>query len=326
VHRRRFAAVLLCCLDLAGCVAAPPTPGRGVAAIRAAPGCDTAPFTRVPLEPVSGVWSVPVDINGRRVRLILDTGAERTLLTEQAVAALGMARDPQHQTRTFGIGGLSTTADAWVSSFAIGGAYVPVSSVTVGQFTLPNGADAKLDGLLGADILSTFDVDLDLRAGAGVMTLYRARRCPQAGPPWPMAYLSMGAVDLSRDRLLVPIVLDGAAGMATLDTGAQHSAVSDRLAARAGAPPAVTARDPSITAHGASADKLSVPVHRFRLLQIGPTSVTNPLLPVVPIPEGLGDGLAGADFLAGRRVWLSYGSLQVFVTPLGPTPAVVASH
>jgi hypothetical protein len=163
--------VRVCCIvallpALAGCTAAPagpglrdPTIGMGVEQ-----GCDIVRVASVGLEAGRGVWVVPVEIGGTRVRLILDTGAERTLLTEAAVARLGMVRDPHHETRTFAIGGLSTGADALVTSFAVGGAYLPVPSVTVGQFALPERVGPPLDGLLGADVLSAFDVDIDTQA------------------------------------------------------------------------------------------------------------------------------------------------------------------
>jgi predicted aspartyl protease len=322
MDRRLPLAGLLCCAGLAACAPAMPGPEFATPTIAEAPAtdCGLARVASVGLAPARGVWTVPVEINGSRLRLILDTGAERTLLTEDAVARIGMLRDPRRQTRTFGIGGLSTAADAQVSSFAIGGAYLPVPSVTVGQFALPTGTGAPLDGLLGADVLSAFDVDLDIRDAR--LTLYRARDCPDAGPPWQEPYLSLGAIGRARDRLLVPIMLDAAAGTATLDTGAQHTVVSERLAERAGATPADMAHDAQITAHGASAEALAVRLHRFRLLRIGPSSIADPVLPVLPMPEGLGDGLVGDDFLAGRRIWLSYASLRVFITPSGAPSAV----
>lgn len=328
-------ALVLLCAALAGCAdarfgKAPAGAGGGAETISEAPaqGCTVDRVAAARLEAIRGVWSVPVEINGNKLRLILDTGAERTLLTEAAVARMGMPRDPQHETRTFAIGGLSTTPDAKVTSFALGGAYLPVSSVTVAAFAMPVRAGVALDGLLGADILSAFDVDLDTRSGT--LALYRARDCPRAGPPWPEPYESIGTVERQRDRLLVPIALDGTAGIATLDTGAQHTAVSTNLAARAGVSGADIAQDPSIIAHGASADQFTVHVHRFRKLRIGPTGVDDPELPVVPMPEGLGDGLAGADFMAGRRLWLSYSSQTVFITrlyaapPVADVPAVIA--
>jgi hypothetical protein len=48
------------------------------------------------------------------------------------------------------------------------------------------------------------------------------------------------------------------------------------------------------------------------------------VLPVVPMSSGMGDALLGADFLQGRRVWMSFSTQRVFVTPLerGPWIAV----
>jgi predicted aspartyl protease len=312
--RRLPYALLLACLVLAACATGPSASGFPRPTIAEAPaqGCNLVRVATVPIAQERGLWVVPVEINAGRLRLILDTGAERTLLTESAVARIGMPRDPHHATRTFAIGGLSTAPDAEVTSFAIGGAYLPVPSVTVGPFALAGGAGAPLDGLLGADVLSAFDVDIDARDGR--LTLYRARDCPDAGPPWPEPFLSLGTIERQRDRLLVPIMLDGEAGAATMDTGAQHTVVSEHLAERAGATPADMAHDRRITAHGASAEPLSVHVHPFRLLRIGPWSIENPVLPVLPIPQALGDGLVGDDFLTGRRLWLSYASLRVFMT------------
>ncbi len=272
---------------------------------------------------IHGVWTLPVAINGTPLRLILDTGAERTMLTEAAVTRLAMARDKQHQTRTFAFGGVSATQDALVTSFAIGGAYLPVPSVTVGNFALPAmaGPDGAVpvDGLLGADVLSAFDVDLDARSGR--LTLYRARNCPDAGPPWTEPAVSLGEATLSRDRLLVPMALDGVGGIATLDTGAQRSVVSDRLAAAVGVTQAALDRDPVIAAHGAAAEPLPVHLHQFHTLHIGPIAIADPLVPVVPMPEGLGDGLAGDDFIAGRRLFLGYRSRRVFITPVAKLAA-----
>jgi predicted aspartyl protease len=311
--RRLAPAALLACLFVAACATALTPPGFGAPTLAAQPvhDCNLIRVATAPLQQALGVWVVPVDINGTRLRLVLDTGAERTLLTEAAVARIGMLRDPHHQTRTLGIGGQSTAADGRVSSFAIGGAYIAVPSVTVGQFAL-------LDGLLGADVLSAFDVDLDARDAR--LTLYLPRDCPNAGPPWREPYFSLGKIGREHDRLLVPIVLDGAAGTAAIDTGAQHTVVSERLAERAGATPADMAHDRQITAHGAGSGQVQVRVHRFRQLRIGPADLVAPLLPVLPMPEGQLDGLVGDDFLAGRRVWLSYASMVVFITASGAPP------
>ncbi len=38
--------------------------------------------------------------------------------------------------------------------------------------------------------------------------------------------------------------------------------------------------------------------------------------------DGMGDALVGADFLQGRRVWLSFATNRVFVTRIERTPAI----
>ena len=92
----------------------------------------------------------------------------------------------------------------------LGGTHFPVDSVTVGHFGIDQVAGGSADGLLGADILLAFDLDLDLPAQR--ITFYRARReCPDAGPPWNEPYPGLAGVTTRRDRLLVPFELDGVA-------------------------------------------------------------------------------------------------------------------
>jgi hypothetical protein len=40
----------------------------------------------------------------------------------------------------------------------------------------------------------------------------------------------------------------------------------------------------------------------------------------------MGDALVGADFLRGRRVWLSFSTQRVFVTPLDRGPWIAATQ
>ena len=95
-------------------------------------------------------------------------------------------------------------------------------------------------------------------------------------------------------------------GMGVLDTGAQLSTISMRMAERLGLEEEELAADGTVMAHGAAPDQVAVRLHRFRELRVGPTVVHWPTLPVVPMSDGMGDALVGADFLQGRRVWLSF--------------------
>jgi predicted aspartyl protease len=309
--------LLLLGLYLAGCAADPG--GRGAGGT-----CPLIPLAQMPLEIHSNLLFVRAKINDEPVTMLVDSGAERTLLTEAAVDRLHLPRDMRHATRTLGIGSPTATWDAKLpNGIVLGTTRFPVDTVTVGRFNIEEGASWSVDGLLGADILLAFDIDLNLPER--LVTFYRARRdCPDAAPPWNVPYIALSGVATRRDRLMLPFQLDGVSGMAVLDTGAQVSSISRGMADRMGLAAADLATDRTIMAHGASPDQVAVHIHRFRELAVGPAMVQEPALPVVPMAAGMGDGLVGADFLRGRRVWLSYSTHRVFVTPLESGPRVAA--
>jgi predicted aspartyl protease len=267
---------------------------------------------------------VQARIDGEPIRLLVDTGAERTLLTEATVDRLHLPRDFQHTTRTFGIGSPTATWDAKLpNGMALGSTEFPVDRVTVGRFAISEAAGNRADGLLGADILLAFDIDLNLPAHE--MTLYQPRNgCPDSPPPWHEAYVSVDGVSTRRDRLLLPFELNGVPGTAVLDTGAQMSSISQQMVERIGLLETDFASDRTVMAHGAAPDQIPVRIHRFTTFRVGPAEMHAPALPVVPMSSGMGDALIGGDFLRDRRVWVSFSTQQLFLTPLerGPWLAV----
>jgi predicted aspartyl protease len=315
----RALLILLVALGLAGCADDPY--GPDVAGV-----CPLIREAEIPIEMHHNMLFVTAQIDGQPVKLLVDTGAERTLLTEQAVERLHLPRDRMHATRTYGIGDPTASWDAVLpSGIVLGGVHFPVDRVTVGNFGITQVGGDAADGLLGADILLAFDLDLDLPKQQ--LTLYRARRaCPNAAPPWHEPYIDVAGVAARRDRLMVPFVLDGVNGMAVLDTGAQLSSISRTMAERMGLVASALSADHTVVAHGAAPNELSVPIHRFRELRVGPAVIDAPSLPVVPMTGGMGDALVGADFLKGRRVWLSFSTHRVFVTPLEHGPLIAATH
>jgi predicted aspartyl protease len=308
--------LVLTLLVLASCAAA--DPGE----IDAKWGCSLNRLAEMPLETHGDLLFVRGKILGAPVLLLVDTGAERTLLTEAAVDRLHLPRDYHHATRTYGIGSSTASWDAALpDGLTLGGTRFPVENVTVGRFNMIHVAGDTADGLLGADILLAFDIDLDVPSHR--LTVYRARRgCPEAGPPWRGPYVRLAGISTRRDRMLVPFQLDGVAGLGVLDTGAQLSTISMRMAERLGLEEGELSADGTVMAHGAAPDQVAVRLHRFRELRVGSTVAHWPTLPVVPMSDGMGDALVGADFLQGRRVWLSFATSKVFVTPIEQSPAI----
>src|SRR5450631_4637028 len=131
--------------------------------------CDLVVVAKMPLEVRNRLLVVPAGIDGKWVTLLVDTGAERTVLAGDVVQRLGLARDQKIVTRSTGVGGVYVANDAIVPGLVLGGVRFPLTRLSVGQFRFGPGLTA--DGLLGSDILLAFDLDIDVPGKT--LTLYR---------------------------------------------------------------------------------------------------------------------------------------------------------
>lgn len=272
----------------------------------------------MPLESAGHLMFVPARINDHRLRLLVDTGSERTTLTAAAAARLRLPHTVQYVTRTVGVAGISASQDLAVPGIELGGARVPVDHVAVGRFALDRFSGLRIDGLLGADLLLGFDTDIDLSAHQ--LTLYQVRDCADARPPWRQPAMQITGLSRSRDRMLLPFDLDGERGTAMLDTGAQLDVVRASFARRTGLSDARMRSDPLIRLYGASPGMIRVPLHRFHALRVGPIVFHRPQIEVVPDDALQADALLGEEFLRGRRAWLSLTTGHLFVS--GPKTAI----
>jgi hypothetical protein len=279
--------------------------------------CELVVVAKIPLEVQNRLLIAPAAIDGKLVTLVVDSGAERTVLSSDTVAKLGLSSDQKAKTHSLGIGGAFTANDAIISGLVLGDVRFPVQRVATGQFRFGSGLTA--DGLLGSDILLAFDLDIDVPGRS--LTLYRTRECPDVQPPWREPFARVAGVRALRDRLLIPLELDGVSGMGILDTGAQATTIGVGMAKRLGLTPEVMARDPVVWHHGAGPDLREARLHRFSLLQIGLAAVPEPILSVLPTDAGVGDALVGEDFIDGRRIWLSFASREVFIATSKPKAA-----
>ena len=122
-------------------------------------GGATIPFT--PGAPIL----VNARINGGgAVALILDTGAERTLVAPAVLARLGVATPNTYDATVQGVTGATRADVVWIQSLEVGGTRAGPLAI------IAHDADiAGADGLLGRDFLSLFSVTIDTRAS--VVTL-----------------------------------------------------------------------------------------------------------------------------------------------------------
>lgn len=116
-------------------------------------------FTLSPAEPLILLQAVVHDEGP--FQFILDTGASRTVVTPELVERLRIPVD-QGISGT-GMGGRVDTQCATVNSLALGGITVRDLPVVVGTFldTISTAVGAKLDGILGNNLLRRYRVTID---------------------------------------------------------------------------------------------------------------------------------------------------------------------
>jgi Aspartyl protease len=278
--------------------------------------CNLRVVAKMPLQVQDHLLVVPAGINGQWIKLVVDTGAERTTSSAAAADRIGLEHDPRFTTRSLGVGGITTTTDVKIDRLVLGDVRFPLDRLAIGNFNLKNSRGMDADGLLGADILLAFDLDIDVPGGT--LTLYHATVCPAVHPPWPVPAVEIPGVSARKDRLLLPFTLDDVAGTAILDTGAQVNLISGPMVQRMGLTGDAFTGDPAVRQRGVGPNDVTARVHRFNILRIGPVASQPAYLVVMDGDAGFGDALLGEQFLAGRRVWLSFKSRQVYVSAPPP--------
>jgi hypothetical protein len=270
------------------------------------------------LNVTGGTIVVPVEVNGVTASFLLDTGAQRSVVTEAAVKRLGLARDRWVGTTMSGIGGVNSRANADPRSLTLGG--VPLvrrtlshdTSLTVGILPQASVSGQVIDGLLGRDYLSEFD--LDLNVASRQMDMYLVSGCGGRFLPWAGDYVAIPVSNPTESALLIPVLLDGVPLRALLDSGASSTLLAAPGMFRLKMDLGELASDRSVPVGGLGTHTVIMRQHQFRTLRVGPQIIDAPLIWVAPIRlSPIADMLLGADWLAGRRVWISYATRQIFV-------------
>lgn len=287
--------------------------GCAASASHGGPGrCDVRALAHVQLADERGYISVPAAIDDKPVTMLIDTGSDTTIVTPSAVQALGLSRDPHARTTINGNDGRVTTQNALLQSFGIGGMEMLDQSYAVAPLPSLNLAGYQAAGLIGADWLSQFDIDLDVPRRR--LTLYRVQGCGDDHVPWPDAHVSLPAFRAGRGRMAVDATLDGVSIHALIDSGANQSLVSQAAAARAGVTAAQMVHDQRGRTSGMGGTVDETHAHRFASLDVGGVVSHDPTVVVGPLSASTGvDMLLGLDWLRRHEVWIDYRDRRVFI-------------
>ncbi len=287
-------------------------------AVAAQAACRVEPQSTVPVEVVRDVPLVTVQVNDTDATFILDTGAYRTLMSEDAVHRLDLERDQWVATTIRGVGGVQQRPDALPRSLRLGTTILRRKTllggtgVMVGPLPVTMVDGRPIAGLLGRDFLSPFDLDIDLPRGH--LTLFDVRGCGIGFLPWSTPYAAIPATTSVDTALVVQVQVDGRPLRTLVDTGATGSMITASGMFRLGLTPESLAHDPGGNASGVGPAPVPMRRHRFAELRVGSDTMHDPTLwvasvRVVPIV----DMLLGTDWLQSRHVWLSFATRQMFI-------------
>lgn len=294
-----------------------------------APGC----LSRSAPTPAGGVLELPLTMEGPRpvvpvaiegageLHFILDTAAGTTLIAPEVRDRLVLDPAAVRHDSIIGASGVTVLETVQLPALHLGEHRIAQLRVVVIDMTPFGERDGRpLDGILGADVLRHFDVDLDLAAGAlrlhprdGGLAALLAR----TGTPVPFTSETQpGFVEFE-------VTLSGRTARAVLDTGAPASILNWRAATLADIDrdsPGLRHRESGSS--GLDGQRAETFLHPIGTLRVGSTPIPESEMRIADLSVFAALGIAdrpalliGADLLQNCRVGISYSTSTLFVCP-----------
>jgi predicted aspartyl protease len=272
-------------------------------------------------------------INGQKIGIVLDTGAERSLILRSAAMRLGLTLRRVRGLRLFGVGGETEVESAHVDEFRIGEATRKNWQVIVaGEQDLGDNVAV----LLGDDFFHRTDVEFDLLHGA--VRLFQTKDCGDSSLAYWSAngadQVAIDAVDDDHPHIVLPVQINGQPLRAMLDSGANVSILTTPGAARLGVAPETPGVVAGGTNIGLGARKVDSWIGPFQSFTIGQETIKNPKIRFsnlwkdaaytrrgsdIPQPIAFEPMLLGADFLLAHRILVAHSQRKIYFTYAGGT-------
>ena len=276
--------------------------------------CQVGKVVELPITMAGLVPLVPVKINGKDAKFILDSGAFYSMMSAATAAEyeLKLKAAPDGLS-VHGIGGFISTSVANVREFTVAG--ITIHDV---QF-LVGGSEVGSSGILGQNLLEKWDVEYDF--AKGIVTLIKTDDCKNAVLAyWVAPGQSFSAMDLTRMGLrdfhtIGEGYIHGMKIRVEFDTGAGASVLTLKAAARAG----VKTDSPGVVDAGygrgigrALAKQFIAPFASFK---IGDgEEIKNARLRISDVDLGDADMLLGADFFVSHHIYVANSQHKAYLT------------
>ena len=297
-----------------------------------APKCTLVKIEEWPVRLVNNLPIVDGAINGRKIGILIDTGAMRSLLLRAAAVRLDLPRQEATGYRMFGIGGQTRVEIASIDEFRIGqNVRKDWRLLVAGEQSDDNGIDV----ILGEDFFHAFDVEFDLAHNA--VRLFQPKDCDGVS----LAYWTSdvaGNVKLepfseSRAEIVLSVQINGHPVRAKLDSGSSASVLSKDDAAAAG----VTPETPGVVAgdrtRGLGTNTVATWIGPFQSFAIDNEIIRDTTILFADLykdtrytstgsnisrnVEQLHPMLLGADFLRAHRVLVAHSRSKLYFTYVG---------
>jgi predicted aspartyl protease len=273
---------------------------------------------------------VAASINRHSVQMILDTGSARSLIWNSTAKDLGLLL-LRGSGEFYGVGGSEQANNVVLDDFGFAGAHVHKLTVFATGRGGPGDATA---GLMGEDLLSSLDVEIDLSAGK--LRLFKPKNC--SGDEvvyWANAFFMVPMQNLHA-RSSWPeaeVSLGGHTVLALFDTGASFSGVSKAGLRASGVSPETPLSDAG-RAQGIGEQTVETTVAKFPQLTIGQETIQHVRLRIgdlfeedrvlstgsmirQSVLETKPDMILGADFFRAHRVLIARSQGKIYFTYKG---------
>jgi predicted aspartyl protease len=261
-------------------------------------------------------------VKGEPVRLQIDTGSAETLFDGAVISRFGIANNGREVT-AHAMGGEFKQVMARIPGLKIGSFDAGNRIVNVAETHFLGG---DIYALLGADILTSFDLDIDL--AKNTIGLFEHNSCPGEPVYWANNFSEADLV-VRKNGIIVLIEINGVPARAVLDTGAERTIVSMNLAHRLGIDTDTAGVEKAGTVRGVDGRRITSYQYRFSMLKVGDEAVKNPVLRIADIapvkfdpdsmkriqPGNLNiEALLGADFIRSHHIYIDINRQTMYFT------------
>jgi len=290
--------------------------------------CQMRELGELPLTLVAGQPTVEVEINGRPVRMVLDTGSEGTILFRPAAQELGLALRKYPGAELFGVGGADQVASARVNTLKVANLTARNVDITVAGSRLSG--EAK--GVLGALFLLQSDLEFDVPGGK--LRFFKPQNCKgDQVVYWGAAYAVAPMRPTTATEVKLAVTINGEELVALLDSGAGRSALTFETARRLGVSGDASRLPTNGESTGFGPQAVQNYVGQFNSFAFGDEVIKNPRLEIADlfgadkvmplnshIPMQAIDQprmILGDDFLRAHRVYIALGQKKVYASYVG---------